>query len=141
MERLTGSAGQVVSQSTGGILTALGWLFSTAGVLLVSAGVFYAAMGWRYGTVVAIWAAQWGLPLFGVGIGLSRFGRRGTGVIAAAAGLVAGALIVLGKVSHEYDSYSLTLAIDGAAVLIGAASALSRRYLGPSGGGPRRGLA
>lgn len=126
---------------TEGVLTALGWLLACAGVLMVAAGVVYAQMGWRYGGFIAIWSAQWGLPLFGVGFGLSRFRRRGTGIVAVATGLVASSLIVLGRVSHGYASYSVTLVIDAAAVLIGVASAIRRRRSRSSRGAGYPGIA
>ena len=110
-----------------GIMALVGWLLVAAGLLRISAGLLYAANGWRYGAVVAIWTAQWGLPSVGIGLGLSRFRRRGTGVMAVAVGLMASALIVLGEASHAYGSYLITAAFDGAAILIGVASAISRR--------------
>ena len=97
------------------------------GVLVVLAGMAYAATGWRYGGVIAIWAAQWGLPIFGIGFGLFRFGRRGTGIVAVVAALMASSLIVLGNVTREYDSYLFTLVLDGIAASIGVASAIRRR--------------
>ena len=77
--------------------------------------------------MIAIWTAEWGLPIFGVGLGLSRFGRRGTGIVAMTTGLVATGLVALGATSHEYDSHLATLVIDGAAISTGAASVIRRR--------------
>jgi hypothetical protein len=46
-----------------GVLATVGLLLVSAGCVLVVAGLLYCAAGWRYGAVVAIWAAEWGLPL------------------------------------------------------------------------------
>jgi hypothetical protein len=109
------------------LLAAAGRLLVAVGCLLVVAGLLYCATGWRYGAVIAIWAAEWGLPLIGVGIGFVRFGRRGTSVMAFCGGLGGILLIVLGEMSRAYDSYPVAGAIGAAAILIGIASALSRR--------------
>ena len=111
------------------ILAVFGWLLGAAGALLIAAGLLYAAAGWRYGGAVAIWTGQWGLPAVGIGLGLARFRRRGTSVVAVAAGLLALALIVLGEVSHAYDSYLITVVFDGAAISMGGASAIGRRRM------------
>lgn len=112
---------------TAALLTLVGWLFGAVGVLVTAAGVLYAVAGWRYGTVIAIWAAEWGLPLFGVGLGLAQFRRRGTGIVAVVTGLVSVALFMLGRMSREYDPYVFSLLVAGAAVVVGAASVIRQR--------------
>jgi hypothetical protein len=109
------------------VLATVGLLLGSAGCVLVVAGLLYCATGWRYGAVVAIWAAEWGLPLVGVGTGLARFGRRGTSAIAISGGLAGNLLIAIGEVSREYDSYLVAGAIGGVAILVGIASAIARR--------------
>jgi len=110
-----------------GVLAIIGRLFMVAGCFVVGAGLLYCAAGWRYAAVVAIWAAQWGLPLVGLGTGLARFGCRGTSVVAVGGGSGALLLILMGEMSREYDSYFVAGAIGGVAILVGIASALSGR--------------
>lgn len=110
-----------------GVLAAVGTLLVAAGCLAVIAGLLYGASGWVYSAVVAIWAAEWGLPLIGVGTGLARFGRRGTSAIALGSGLAALVLIAVGQVSREYDSSLVAGAIGVLAILVGLASAMARR--------------
>ncbi len=95
--------------------------------MVLGAGVLYCAAGWRYGAVVVIWAAQWGLPLVGLGTALARFGRRWTSVVAVGGGLGGLLLILMGEVSREYGSYFVAGAIGGVAIMVGIASAMACR--------------
>src|SRR5688572_21463317 len=110
-----------------GVLAVIGRLLVVAGCVVLGAGVLYCAAGWRYGAVVAIWAAQWGLPFVGLGTALARFGRRWSSAVAVGGGLGGLPLILMGEVSREYDSYFVAGAIGVVAILVGIASALAGR--------------
>jgi hypothetical protein len=111
-----------------GVLDALGLLLMFVGLLLIVAGLLYWAAGWRFGVFVAIWAAQWGLPLVGLGAGCFWFGRYAGIVVAVMAGGGGILLVVLGEVTGAYGSFMFTTVLDGAAILLGVAGAVRRRH-------------
>lgn len=119
-----------------GVLAAIGLLLVAMGCLIILLGLLYCAAGWRYGAVVAIWAAEWGLPFAGVGSGLARFGRRGASAIAIGGGLGGLLLLLVGDVSGEYDSYAATAVIGAVAIVLGIASAIARRRAKVSSSNP-----
>ena len=109
------------------VVAAFSWLLTVVGMLLVIAGLLYRAAGWKYGGVVAIWSAEWGLPLVGLGIGLARFGRRWAGAFAVGGGLGGIALVLFGEVTRAYDSYAVAEALGAVAILLGIASIIRHR--------------
>ena len=104
----------------------LGRLVVGGGTLMLVVGALYCAAGWRYGVFVLIWAAQWGLPMVGLGMGAAYFGRLVVGTVALLAGAVGIFLVAFGESTHAYGSYFATLVIDGASILVGGASVVTR---------------
>jgi hypothetical protein len=102
-------------------LRAGGPLLLGGGALVIAAGLLYWAAGWRYGAVIAIWASEWGLPVVGLGAGLTWLEKRAAGGAAVGSGLAGMLLIIMGEVTGAYGSYTVPCgALDAVAILLGA---------------------
>ena len=68
------------------VMRPMGLLLIFGGSLVVVAGLLYWAMGWRYDSTIALWAAAWGLPFIALGTGLVWMTRRPAGLAAIICG-------------------------------------------------------